>query len=97
ICPHDDWLHAYRRGIFQDQSLLQDGYIHCSQSGQILEVANRFYQGSLDLVLLWVDPDRLTSELRWETADNTQFLHIYGPINLDAITSVTELKPDIDG
>ena len=97
LCRRDEWLQAQRSGVFQDRSLLQDGYIHCSQTEQILEVANRFYQDIPDLVLLWIEPDRLTSKLRWETSDNALFPHIYGPITLDAVRSVTELKPEVDG
>ena len=97
LCRHEEWLQAYQRGIFQDKSLIQEGFIHCSQTEQILEVANRFYQGIPGLVLLWIDPDIVTSEIRWETADNAQFPHVYGPINLNAVVSVTDLKSDIDG
>ena len=57
-----------------------------------LDVANRFYQGISDLVLLWIDPEKLTSEIRWENVDGTLFPHIYGPINLDAVSSVTDLQ-----
>jgi len=97
ICQREEWLQAHQRGIFQDKSLMQDGFIHCSQTEQILEVANHFYQGIPELVLLWIDPDRLTSEIRWETADNAQFPHIYGPISLDAVVSVSNLNSDVDG
>jgi uncharacterized protein (DUF952 family)/precorrin-6B methylase 2 len=97
LCQREEWLLAQQRGIFQDKSLIQDGFIHCSQTEQILEVANRFYQGIPELVLLWIDPDKVTSEIRWETADNVQFPHVYGPINLNAFVSVTNLKSDIDG
>jgi release factor glutamine methyltransferase len=97
LCPREEWLHAQQKGIFQDKSLLQDGFIHCSEPEQILETANRFYQGVLKLVLLWIDPDRLTSKIRWETTDSAFYPHIYGPINLEAVISVIDLKPDFDG
>ncbi len=85
------------RECTRSKSLEQEGFIHCSQPEQILEVANRFYHGISELVLLWMDPDKVTSEIRWEGANNSLFPHIYGPINLDAVISVTELKPEIDG
>jgi len=85
------------QGIYRSKSLDQEGFIHCSQPEQILEVANRYYQGTPDTVLLWIIPDRLTSEIRWESTDGAQFPHIYGPINLDALISITDLKPDVDG
>jgi release factor glutamine methyltransferase len=97
LCPREEWLQAHQKGIFQDISLRQDGFIHCSQIEQILEVANRFYQDIPDLILLWINPDQLISKIRWETSDSALFPHIYGPINLGAIISVTDLKPDFDG
>jgi uncharacterized protein (DUF952 family) len=97
LCPRIEWLQAQQKGYYQDNSLQQDGFIHCSQPGQILEVANRFYQGIPDLVLLWIVPDRSASKIHWEPADGTQFPHIYGPINLDAVISVTDFNPDSDG
>lgn len=97
LCPREEWLEAHQSGMFQDKSLLQDRFIHCSQIEQILEVANRYYQGIPDLILLWIDPDRVTSKIRWETAGRALFPHIYGPINLDAVITVTDLKPDTDG
>jgi release factor glutamine methyltransferase len=97
LCTRQDWQQAQFQGIFQDQSLLQNGFIHCAAPEQILEVANRFYQRIPDLVLLWIEPDRLTSTLHWEAVDDATFPHVYGPINLDAVTSVTDLKPEVDG
>jgi release factor glutamine methyltransferase len=97
LCSRQEWLQAQQKGVFQNKSLSQDGFIHCSQPEQILEVANRFYQGIPDLVLLWIEPGRLTSKIRWVFADCALFPHNYGPINLDAVRSVTDLKPELDG
>lgn len=97
LCQRAEWSEARKQGSFQSNSLDQNGFVHCSQPEQILEVANRYYPGVPDLVLLWLDPDRLTSEIRWESSDGAFFPHIYGPINLEAITSVTSLQPDLDG
>jgi release factor glutamine methyltransferase len=97
ICPRDEWLQAQRIGIFQDASLQQDGFIHCSQPEQVVDVANRFFTGCSELVLLWVDPEKLASEMRWEYVDTSVFPHIYGPINLNAVTSTTDLQPAFDG
>ncbi len=97
ICPRDEWQQALQVGSYQDKSLLQDGFIHCSQPEQLLGVANRFYRGIPDLVLLSINPDKLTSEIHWEPADGILFPHIYGPINLEAVLSVNDLRPESDG
>jgi release factor glutamine methyltransferase len=97
ICPYEEWLQAQRTGIYKDVSFEQVGIIHCSQPEQVLEVANRFYQGISDLVLMWLDSEKLVSETRWEFVDNSIFPHIYGPINLEAVFTISELQPDGDG
>jgi uncharacterized protein (DUF952 family) len=97
ICPREEWLQAQQTGIYRDTSLEQAGFIHCSQPEQVLEVANRFYVGIPELVSLWLDPERLTSGIRWENVDGTLFPHIYGPINLNAVISATDMLPDHDG
>jgi release factor glutamine methyltransferase len=97
LCRRVEWQKSQEQGMYQGKFLKHEGFIHCSQPEQILEVANRFYPGISELVLLWMDPDKVASEIRWDGADNSLFPHIYGPINLDAVISVTELKPEIDG
>jgi uncharacterized protein (DUF952 family) len=49
------------------------------------------------MLLLWIDPDRLEADLRWEKADGENFPHIYGELNLDAVTAQSKLVADSDG
>ena len=50
------WKQAETDGIYRAASLEDDGFIHLSKPEQVLDVANLFYQGQADLVLLVVDP-----------------------------------------
>lgn len=97
ICPQEAWLEAQAAGEYRAATLDSVGFIHCSRPEQVLGVANSFYRGLPDLVLLWIDPERLTAEIRWGPADGQLFPHLYGPLNLEAVTSVTGLIPDEDG
>ncbi len=70
-------------------SLIEEGYIHFSTSEQVPETSQRYYKGVPDLLLVTVDVTRLTAELRWEDlAGHGEFPHLYGPLNLDAVTDV---------
>lgn len=97
ICGHTEWKAAQHRGIYSAPSLESDGFIHASRPEQILHVANTFYPGVTNLVLLWIDVGSLEAELRWEMVDGEIFPHIYGPINLNAVNQITSFAPDSDG
>lgn len=100
------WLEARQTGEYRADSLDSEGFIHCSTRAQVLPVAQRFYAGQTGLLLLKIDPARLSSTLRWEppsggspppgVPDGDPFPHIYGPINLDAVVNVYELDTDPD-
>ncbi len=80
-----------------------EGFVHCSRADQVLAVAERFYKGQSGLVLLVIDPQRLTSELKWEAPSDESasatgpFPHVYGPINLEAVVRVLDFEADADG
>jgi uncharacterized protein (DUF952 family) len=98
ICPHAEWLAALASGVYRAPSLETEGFVHCSRPEQVLPVANRFYQETPDLVLLWIEVELLQSEVRWEAAEGGElFPHVYGPVELDAVSAVTQLIPDPDG
>ncbi len=98
------WEQAQREGAYRTDSLSAEGFIHLSKPDQVIRVANALYRGQPGLVLLHVDPARLHAELRYEapvhpTASDAseRFPHLYGPLNLDAVIKVTDLKPGADG
>jgi uncharacterized protein (DUF952 family) len=100
ITSRVDWEVAQRKGKYEADSLVGQGFIHCSKSGQILRVANTMYSGLHGLVLLAVDPAELKSPLRWEPGQDLTtevFPHVYGPLNLDAIYKVVDFEPKPDG
>ena len=45
------------------------------------------FAGRDDLILLEIDADRLSAELRWENG----FPHLYGPLELEAVVSARGL------
>lgn len=76
---------------FEAASLKSEGFIHCSTSEQAAWVGNQRFRGFAEpLVLLRIDTDLLTSEIRWETAEagRAPFPHIYGRIDRKAVADV---------
>jgi uncharacterized protein (DUF952 family) len=103
ITSKTDWATAQTKGEYTAPSLQSEGFIHCSTDKQVPHVANAFYRGRNDLVLLKLDESRIKSQVKWEApagppaegiSESDLFPHIYGVINLDAIASVTNFEPD---
>ena len=55
ITTQAEWEKALRTGEYTHPSLESEGFIHCSKASQILWVANRFYRGNSNLILLQID------------------------------------------
>jgi NAD(P)-dependent dehydrogenase (short-subunit alcohol dehydrogenase family)/uncharacterized protein (DUF952 family) len=93
IAKRTDWDAAVREGIYRHPSLLAEGFIHCSTFSQVPATAARHFRGQNGLLLLRLNEARLTAPLKYENL----FPHIYGPLNLDAVTQVVDFPPEPDG
>ena len=83
---------------YRASSLDREGFIHCSFAEQVARSANRFYATQAELLLLHIDPGKLSSLLREEPSDSGElFPHIYGSLNRDAVLRVEVLTRDSDG
>ena len=62
-------------------------------------VADTFYRGRRDVLLLQIDPARLRYQVIVEDLAGTgeEFPHLYGALNLDAVEQVGVLTPLPDG
>lgn len=99
ITPRQQWETAQQQGSYTCESLDTEGFIHCSTLSQIVKVANLFFTGQSVLVLLYIDADRLQSELRYDPVEGAgeAFPHVYGCLNLEAIVQVLDFEPKLDG
>jgi uncharacterized protein (DUF952 family) len=107
ITSRTAWAEARARGDYRSESLETEGFIHCSTETQVVQVAENFYKGARDLLLLVIEPACLTSDLRWEAPsggtpppgvpEGDLFPHVYGPINLDAVVQVVDMQSNPDG
>ena len=92
ITTKTDWEGQLSEVAYEADSLQREGFIHLSTSEQVAGVLARYYQDVPDLLLLHVDPNKLTHDLRYETATNNEhFPHLYGPLNRDAVVKVEEI------
>lgn len=93
------WEEAEQCGIYRSDSLETQGFIHCSDADQVARVANALFNGEKDLILLHIDPDKLTSEIIYENVEGglEPFPHVYGPIDVAAVETVSAFEPGPDG
>lgn len=109
ITSSQAWQKAQEQGEYRAASLETEGFIHCSTDKQVIKVANAFYQGQFDLIVLCIDVDKLTASIKWEEpahleSDNQpsiaaqeKFPHIYSAIALDAVTQIIPLMASEKG
>jgi glutathione S-transferase len=99
IALPEDWVAAQAGGSYamstRGRTLAEEGYIHCSFAEQVAETARRFYGDLDDVVVLRIDPQRLTSPVVVEdlVGAGEAFPHVYGPIDLDAVVEAHQSLP----
>ncbi len=103
IASASDWARAQRDGQYttstRDRTLAEEGFIHASAAEQVAPVANRYFRGLPDLLVLVIDPGRVRPEIRYELVPGSDapYPHIYGPLNADAVVSTRPLEPGPGG
>ncbi len=103
IAIKEDWQRAKSNNTYTNSTLGKSldnvGYIHLSYAHQVKLVADFIYKGMSGLVLLKIDPSKLTSRVVVEDVEGTdeKFPHLYGPLNLDAVIDISEFIPSGNG
>lgn len=91
LVVRDEWLEALRAGTYHRStvgvSLAEQGFIHCSFANQVETIANLLFRGRRDIVLLQIDREALTAEVKVENLNGGSelFPHIYGPLPIAAV------------
>jgi uncharacterized protein (DUF952 family)/ribosomal protein S18 acetylase RimI-like enzyme len=93
-----EWRRALSDGAVRPPSLASVGFVHLSTPDQVHLPAQALYPGRRDMVLLVVDPARLTDPVRFEAGMPTdpasmRFPHLYGPLPVSAVVAVVPYRP----
>ena len=104
ITSQEEWAIAKAQGLYRAESLASEGFMHCSTHAQLLAVADAFYGGLGEVLLLRIDESRVAAPLVWEAPVPPEdapapgdFPHIYGALNLDAVVGTSTLREGDDG
>ncbi|MCO4795051.1 MAG: DUF952 domain-containing protein [Bacteriovoracaceae bacterium] len=102
IVPRDEWNDAKKAGTYRPVTMDNEGFIHCSKADQLLGVANSFFKGQENLIVLRIDQEKVKPEIKIEPPleapmSSMLFPHIYGELNLDCVEAEITFKPNDDG
>ena len=102
IARQDAWANREDQsaaGSYRPEMFPVEGFVHCSTRDQVVKVADIRFRGQKGLVLLCIDTDRVTAEIRHENLEGGRelFPHIYGEINTDAVVQVAEFEAGVNG
>ncbi|PAX53264.1 DUF952 domain-containing protein [Brunnivagina elsteri] len=97
ITQRVEWENAKLAGHYRADSLNSEGFIHCSTRSQLIRTANKFFKNQTGLMLLYIDESKVKAEIKYESADNDLFPHIYGELNVDAVYHLIDFEADAEG
>ncbi|MEP6636988.1 MAG: DUF952 domain-containing protein [Acidobacteriota bacterium] len=99
ITSADAWKESQAKGSYRPAAFNDEGFIHCSMSSQVIQVANLRFRGQTGLVLLSIDTARVHPKILFENLEGGEqlFPHIYGELNIDAVVNVSQFVPGADG
>jgi uncharacterized protein (DUF952 family) len=90
IATQVDAERGKRTGTYIPDAFGREGFIHCSYAEQVIQVANRLFAGRRDLVLLEIDPQKLSCPVVDENLEGGMelFPHIYGHVPMSAVLAI---------
>jgi len=99
ITPQAPWREAEASGRFTGAPIdVADGFIHFSTAAQVRETAAKHFSGQTDLLLVAIDGASLGDALKYEVSrGGALFPHLYGALELKAVTWVRPLPLGADG
>jgi uncharacterized protein (DUF952 family) len=93
IADSNHWEQAQLTGYYVHPSLHAEGFIHCSTKDQVEETANLYFSSFDDILILFIDANKLENELVYEKGTRGgDFPHVYGPINIDSVERTKKIK-----
>jgi uncharacterized protein (DUF952 family) len=97
ITQTEQWEQAKTNGVYYNNTLDSEGFIHCSTITQLEKTANTFFGNQTGLILLCIEPEKVQSEIKYEAVGEENFPHIYGVLNIDAVIDAIAFSPNADG
>lgn len=93
-----DWQTYTDGKYYRPQSLKSEGFIHLATREQVISLAQKYFKGEQNLLLLQVVIPTSDPLLKWETpaTGEASFPHYYGEMALSMVKSTHPIRADTD-
>jgi len=92
-----EYQQALNEGVLTRDSLISEDFIHATPRSQLSRLANKYYKNKVHPLILVVDKTLILPEVKWEPATGGLYPHIYGPLNMNAVTAIEEISLNEEG
>jgi len=89
-----EWNEYKYKEFYGEEYIETDGFVHCSDVHTVHNVVWMFLDIQEPLVFLCIDTDKVQAEIKWENGGSTDYPHIYGLLNTDAVVDVLPFLKD---
>jgi uncharacterized protein (DUF952 family) len=91
VTTDEEWSLYDNTNHYAPKAYENEGFIHSCHLHQLNGVLDRYFAGRSALLLLLIDEQKLTCQVKHEPGTgNELFPHIYGVINKDAISGLVK-------
>lgn len=88
-----EWETAKNQPSYAAESLVLEGFIHCSTAVQVARTANNYFKNQSEMLVLHINENNLVdATLKYEANSYDTFPHIYGRIVREAVVGETLIK-----
>ena len=89
-----EWNECKNDNFYGEENIKNGGFIHCSDVNTVHNVVWMFMDIQEPLVFLCIETDKVKAKIKWENGGSTDYPHIYGLLNIDAVVNVLPFLKD---
>jgi len=97
LSSEQEYNTALKQGVLIRESINTEGFIHAAPKSQLTRIANKYYKNTVKPLILIVDKNKITAQVKWEPAKGGLYPHIYGALNTDAIIKTQKITLNENG
>jgi uncharacterized protein (DUF952 family) len=94
-----EWELASQNPVYASAAFATDKFIHCCKAEQLEYVAEHYFRGRQDLVILCIDAAMVTAPVKYEdlNGEGMSFPHIYGALDTNSVRNAVPFPNSSDG